>query len=944
MADVPQWLGLLGVHQDLLWFLVLLAWSFAHLGWRRNPERNLAWGWLPWAALACGICTLLQFLVFNPPFSLFYERLVPGTNDTYTPALINPDFFADLALAGAFTAMAVIWWWRRAGDLGAQGLRWLAGLLGAGLFVLHWRNPALTGALLALLPFGALVYFWPRTAGHSWSRAALLVAVLLPALSTIGPVADWVDKLQRDGPTGWFGAVSALAQLSCGLLALTGLWREESRRLSRADHRALWHDARPFVLGGLAWLVLGTYFALRTGYDNAWEVKINRLRTAASRAAVFNLDLVRPLAGLDLHLNDRPRQTLGDGTLIVEVDASARDLIAPLQHELGVVVSSTPFLEQARFTLLRDGWLVAVADNRPAGPPGTVHLLRRATARDQADWDNGRDVIEELPVPEERRPYYCRAAMLGPDQTMLGWLDYVRAEFYSSMDRKWRTGPLLVTALGAILAAAFFVQRRSSREREAALRAAAVAEETGRIKTAFLAKVSHELRTPLQSILGYSEILQRELTSPQAVKQLTALRHHGQLMTRLVNDLIDLSALESGVFRLVNKPTPLAELVQQTVDSLRPKAEAKGLQLVLKIDPQLPEWIEADAERLRQIVLNLLGNAVKFTPTGRVEVGLHRPAAAADRFELTVRDTGPGIPAEDQPKLFEPFFRLELTAQQEGTGLGLALVAGLCRSMGGGVEVESALGAGACFRVRLPLRPAVAAVNQSRAQLDQLLRGQKVLVADDNALVRELFTTYLRSLGAECIEAFDGEEALDLVHRHPCNALVLDLAMPRLDGCSVARRLRAEGATLRIVGVSAHTDAADRAEALAAGMDAFLTKPIELTVLGQALATNHLAVPVARSQEQLQAQFAGRFRAELPTEIARITSAHAAHDWDGLRAAVHHLKNSALVVGDDRLSEACTIMERHIAARDTAAVEAAWSACTADLDRWTKYTADGGEV
>lgn len=942
MPEVPSWLGLLGVHQDLLWFLVLLAWSFACLGWWRNPARDQAWAWLPWAAGMGMMAALLQFLAFNPPFDLFYERLVPGTNDTYTPALLNPDLFADMGMATVFAALAAAWWWQAAGSTVARALRWPVLVLCTGLVVMHRHHPLLAGTLLALLPFQALAYVWPKTSGHGGSRVALVLAVLLPLVSTVGPLADWAGKLPRHGPTGWFGAVYALSQLACASIAMVGLWREEARRLGASGRRALWHDARPFMLGGLVWLLAGTIFALRSGSDNAWEVKTNRLRTAASRAASFNLDLVTPLSNLTFDLIHRPRRTLPDGTVLAEVKELI-PVVEPLNRELATVVRSTPFLKQARFVVLHEGWLVAVADNIPPGLPGTVQLLRHATAKDHEDWTRCQDVIEELPVPEERGPYYCRAAVVGPDHRMLGWLDFVRQEFYSSMDRKWRTGPLLVTALGAVLAAAFFVERRSSREREAALRAAAVAEETGRIKTAFLAKVSHELRTPLQSILGYSEILQQELTGARAVKQLAALRHHGQLMTRLVNDLIDLSALENGVFRLIEKPTPLAELVQQTVDSLRPRAEAKGLALHLRIDPELPAWIEADAERLRQIVLNLLGNAVKFTAQGRVEVGL-RPSTtgATDEFELAVCDTGPGIPIADQPKLFQPFFRLELTAQQEGSGLGLALVAGLCRSMGGHVEIESAPGEGACFRVRLPLRPAVPDTDPSPVQLDQLLQGQKVLVADDNALVRELFTGYLRSLGAECIEACDGEEALNLARRQLCNAVVLDLAMPRLDGCAVARRLRASGSRVRIVGVSAHTDAADRAEALAAGMDDFLTKPVELTVLGQALATTHLTVPEGGAYERMRAQLAPRFRAELPAGIARITAALEACDWDELHAAVHHLKNSGLVMGDDRLSTACTVLERHIAARDEAAVVAAWSACTAALQSWTRQGTDGG--
>lgn len=933
----PPWLGLLGVHQDLIWFAVLLTWSFAAIAWRRVPNRRTVWDWVPWAAAAGVLATLLQFLVFNPPFDLFYERLVPGTNDTYTPALINPDLFADLALAGMFAAVAATWWWKVSADLGARALRWPIVLLCAGLVALHYGQPLLTGTIFSLLPLTVLVHVWRRTEARRQARIGIVLVCLLPAVSTVGPLAFALDRLQRFGPTGWLGAGFGLANLLAATVVLTGLFRDGAAKMDAGARRAFWRDARPFLQGGVLWLLLGTLFALRSGYDNAWEVKTNRMRTAASRAAIFNLDLLRPVASFPLHWDPAAARPRPDGTFLVPVGEPERFIAAirPLGRELEQVVQSTPFLEQARFLLLRDGWLVSIADNLPPGPPGTVQLIRRATPADEANWRTAQDLVEELPVPEERRPYYCRAAVRAPDGTMLGWLDYVRAEFYSSMERKWRTGPLLVTALGAILAAAFFVQRRSSREREEALRAAAVAAEAGRIKTAFLAKVSHELRTPLQSILGYTELLQRDLPDPSARRRLDALQHHGQLMTRLVNDLIDLSALESGAFRLILAPVPLAELVQQTVDSLRPRADARHLALSLRIGPDLPAWIEGDAERIRQIVLNLLGNALKFTEQGRVDVDLRRAGDDAHpQLALTVADTGPGIPAADQSRLFEPFFRLELTARKEGSGLGLALVTGLCRSMGGTIEVESEPGRGARFTVRLPLRGADAPAGAGQAARAHLLRGRRVLVADDNDLVRDLFTGYLESLGATCREAADGDSAVRLALAEPFDAIVLDLAMPYLAGGEVARRIRAAGSAARIVGVSAHTDAADRAGALMAGMDAFLTKPVQLPALAEALAA---ATPADDGGELLAAtrrRLAGRFRESVPQERARFDRLLAAADRSGLRDAAHHLKNSAFVVGDTDLGAACARLEQVAESADHAAIMRAWSECEQVLRRW----------
>jgi len=524
MPPVSLWPDLLGVHQDLIWFLVVMGWSFAGLIWWRQPSRYPAWPWLPWAVGANLLTALLQFLVFNPPFGLFYQRLVPGTNDTYTSAFVDPHRFADGALAVLFAGLTAAWWWHTAAAVGARALRWPVVVLSGGLVWLHLRQPEVGGVLFALLPLMAVIFLWPKTIGDKWSRVALVFTALLPLFSTIGPLAHASDLLQRQGPTGWFGALSGTFNLLCASIALIGLGFDGLRRTSAPDRLALWHDARPIILGGLAWLVIGGVFALRTGYDNAHEVKTNRLRTTASRAAIFDRSLAEALGDWTLPAANSsflPGPTPTDGLDVDEVEN--------LRRELGLIVSSTPFLQFARFVVLKDDWLVSVAAHFDAEPepPGSVRLLRPANDADRQAWAQRANYIEEHGAPEEGALYSCRAAVVDLDGQMLGWLDYVREEFSSTMERKWRTGPLLVTALGTILAGAFFVQRRGRREHEEALRAAAVATEAGRVKTAFLAKVSHELRTPLQCILGYSELLQSAVPAGPAQKQLAALRHHG---------------------------------------------------------------------------------------------------------------------------------------------------------------------------------------------------------------------------------------------------------------------------------------------------------------------------------------------------------------------------------------------------------------------------------
>jgi len=932
------WFDRASVQQDGLWFLALLGWSLALVAWWGSPGRRAAWAWLPWAAAAGVLTALVQFFVFDPPFGFFFDRLVPGTSSIYLPAPVDPNLLADLLLAAVLAGTGAAWAWQHARARGAAALRWPAVLLLAGAVAMHLWRPAVGGWLLALLPLPAVGWFWIRPETHRWSRAALLLAALGPAASTVGPVAVELGLLQRSGPPTVLGAAAGAWQLLAGGVALLGLARDGIGALPRERRAGLLRDSRPFVLAALAVFAAGAAFALQTGRDNRREVMVNRLRLTASEARVFPAATVAELVAPDFRIDAvvppaRPGDAwLGRSAHLVRVrPRAARDALARL-------VATTPFLELARFVTLRDGWLVVVASSDPAGPPGSVELLRREIPQDREAWRDKEPWIEESPRREIGQPYYCRAPVAGPDGETLGWLEFVRAEFHSTTERKWRAQSLLVTALGVVLAALLFAQRRTAREREAVVRAAAVAAESSRIKTAFLAKVSHELRTPLQGILGYCELLQRDLAGETARARLAALHSHGELMTRLVNDLLDLSAIEAGAFRFVLRPVPVADLVRQTVESLRPRAAAKGLALGCTVAPDVPAWVACDAERLRQILLNLLGNALKFTAAGRVDVALSvraRPAGACE-LEIAVTDTGPGIAPADQPRLFQPFSRLDPAAPQEGAGLGLALAAALCRSTGGDILVESDGVRGACFRARLHLALAAAPVEPTPAAPVAGLAGRRVLVADDNVLVRELFASYLRGLGAACDAVADGEEAVARAAAGRYDAIVLDLAMPKLDGFAAARRLRAAakpGAKPRIVGVSAHARAGDRDLALAAGMDAFLSKPVELPAFAAALIGDDQPERTAPAAA-LSARLAQMFRTEAERETRTLAEAVSRGDRALTASRAHWFKNSAAVVRDEALFAACAALEDAAEAGEAAAITAAWNQVRSALAVW----------
>lgn len=552
-------------------------------------------------------------------------------------------------------------------------------------------------------------------------------------------------------------------------------------------------------------LVLGVGYALILGAEQRREVIDQRLRITVHNA--------RQLKPADFAAFTTPEfqptdiQVAADGTGTARAPGFA-PVMEAAARALADRVRATQFQKAAGFLVLHDGWLVEAAGTAPRPHPDSVFLRGRATADDVAAWREKRLFVRYSPVPEQGAPYYCRAPLLGPDGRMLGWLESPREEFYASLARKWRTSPLLITALGVVLTVALYFQKRATLEREHAARTAAVAAEANRLKTAFLAKVSHELRTPIQSLLGYGELLQARLgDDAQARAWLGALQQHGEIMTRLINDLLDLSAAESGSFRLLPQPLEPAALVRRVVASLEPRATAKGLQLSCTTTPAVPAWVEADGNRLAQVALNLVGNALKFTTAGAVTVTLDAVPEPADpahmRLVLTVRDTGPGITPEEQVRLFEPFSRLERTAAHEGSGLGLALSAVLCRAMHGCLTVESDGLTGSSFRAELvvPVAPEPTAVSVPRPAGSP---PACVLVVDDNLLLRELFASYLRSRGCTCQTAASGAEAMAHAQTGTPDAVVLDVSLPDADGIELAPRLRALLPRARLVGVSAH--------------------------------------------------------------------------------------------------------------------------------------------
>ncbi len=932
--DAATWLGRISVHQDFFWFFSLLVWGLALILWWRHPQRRTAWAWLPGAGFATVGTALLQFGIFNPTFDFFQDRLIPGTLSDYRPALIDPYWLGDALIGATLATMAAFWGWLAARRAGRPHLRWLPAILLTGVAALHAADATIGCWLLTLAAVLAVFLLRRHVRADPAARLALAGATLLPVLSTVGPLAVALQVAQRTGPPTPMGLGAALFQLLLGGLVLGCLARGLPERLPTETLPAFRRDRRIFWAGIAGLLAVGLTWGIQTGRDNRREIQQNRLRTAAAHAKVFDPTLLEPL--------ERPEFRIEWKSAAGEPAPAFSPWLAggaaePARLRLQEVVLATPFLDHARLIRLQDGWLVAVLSSDNAVRPGEIEVLRRATPDDLARWQKKEAYVEESPVPEIGYDYYCRAPIIGPDGHMLGWLDCVRREYYLSIERRWRAGPFLMTALGVVLLTLVFMQRQIGREREIALRAAAVSAEGSRIKTAFLANVSHELRTPLQSILGYSELLRQELggaTHPR----LDALRQQGELMTRLVNDLIDLSAVESGSFQLAAQAVNPADLLQQTVESLRPRAAAKGLALRGETGDEIPAWVTADGGRLRQVLTNLAGNAIKFTDRGAVTVSLHAGPADGGRHRLilAVQDTGPGIPAEQQARLFSPFTRLAQTADKEGSGLGLALSAALCRAMGGGITIESDGRSGSCFTATFLVTPTDAPVEAAAPAALPAGPAPRVLVVDDNRLVRELFVTSLTERGARCRVAGSGAEGLARAAAAAPEVIVLDLALPDGDGADLVPRFRALAPGARIIGVSAHAGPAERARALAAGMDEFIVKPVPLAALWAAVIGAPPAPAAPRPHFELPAALRDRLREEfgreLPARRAELAAAMHAADWTRVRATTHYLRNSALVVQATALFEACTGLEEAAVAGDAAAATRWWPRCAAALD------------
>ncbi|WP_280155511.1 ATP-binding protein [Piscinibacter sp. XHJ-5] len=368
------------------------------------------------------------------------------------------------------------------------------------------------------------------------------------------------------------------------------------------------------------------------------------------------------------------------------------------------------------------------------------------------------------------------------------------------------------------------------------------AEVASHAKSAFLANMSHELRTPLNAVLGFAQILERDptLSGAQRGRAATILQSGEHLLT-LINDVLDLAKIEAGRLELLCSEISLQPFLRMLTDVIRLRAQEKGLRFKSEIAEDLPDVLYADEKRLRQVLLNLLDNAVKFTSQGRVVLRVGRHGAQHLRFEVI--DSGPGIAEQDQPRLFHPFEQAgEARHRPQGTGLGLAISRELMRRMDSDIHLQSEVGHGCRFWFDLPLPAQAVGHAQPAAPAPQAAGYEgprrRVLVVDDVAGNRKMLIDLLSPLGFDLHVAADGQEALRQAERLNPDLVLMDNVMPVMDGLEATRRLRAmpDLAGMSIIAISAGAQPTDRAASLAAGADAFLTKPVRMDDLLDSIA------------------------------------------------------------------------------------------------------------